>query len=438
MLTVSDFKPKEGDNAGWARQQIAKITLDFWRDFRQPIGGMLKIEIQELIRANRSKFSSKQREALLVTAENLADPELQVAVESIEKKVTDYKQRKAISVSIDKILNLQERGELTTEMYRQLTREALNVISYQDDISDLATTVNKRIRRREIEKEERFPFLYIYCLDDAIRTFPRGQVGLLLAKYKMGKSTALVHFGQAYALQGFNVMHFTLEDPKSIVEDRYDASLTGIQMADLVKKPNLFKTRFREFWEDMKANIRIVNAVGGGWTIQRMASLVENERSRGFPTDVVIVDYDDKITPSNKYSGDAAKRMSSYDNYTEFTNWMARDQMYGWIAAQAKRGYSDKDGKDKKMIVSGDDAADDISKLRMVGLCLGLGLGPSELLYGADCKYLYVAASKFSMQMIGWPIVGNFSKGVFYDPVRSQEALDRWIEMEKNKVKKKR
>ena len=80
-------------------------------------------------------------------------------------------------------------------------------------------------------------------------------------------------------------------------------------------------------------------------------------------------------------------------------------------------------------MVTGDDAAEDISKLRIAALCLGIGFSPKDLNLGQNGRYIHVAKHRFGKSGIGWPIVGDFERATFYDRERSRGVLAQWQSM---------
>jgi KaiC/GvpD/RAD55 family RecA-like ATPase len=419
IITPMDFTatPESGAE-GWARETVARLALHWWKKYREPLGGLLRTEALDYIRVNRHKLGKKYSQALLDLGERLSDPALRTASGAMEEKIRSYKSRQTMRNAIEEYIALQQKGELTAETFLRIARKSTQKLKDTVEVEDYLENLEGRIRQRDKEKDRKFPFLFIDPLDRAIPTIPRGQIGLWLGKYKVGKSTALIHTAQAYAMQGFNVLYFTLEDPKIVVTSRMDASLTGVRMTRLVARADLLRRRWERVRDELKAKIKVVDATGGGWSVERMAEVWENQRLKGFTADLVVIDYDDKIKPPVQYKGDGAVRFASHDNYEEMTNWAARDQLWIWTAAQAKRV------KDR-VIVTGDDAAEDISKLRVVGLCLGIGFSPKDLNLGTDGRYINVAAHKFGGTG-GWPIVCDLERATFFDRERSREALSQW------------
>jgi len=244
-------------------------------------------------------------------------------------------------------------------------------------------------------------------------------VAMWLAKYGLGKSMALIHTAQAHAMQGYNVLYFTLEDPEILTSSRMDASMTGVKLSRLTARADLLRKRWEHVREELKAKIKIIDGTGGGWTVERMIEVWDTQRMRGFTADLIVIDYDEKIKPAIIYKGDAAMRMHSHDNYEALTNWAARDQLWIWTAGQAKRVRD-------RVIVTGDDAAEDISKLRIVALCLGIGFAPKQLDLGPNGRYIHVAKHRFGKTGIGWPIVADLERATFFDREASRVALASW------------
>lgn len=418
ILSASDFKPK-GNEGSWEAYEVAKRAFEFWDQYREPIGGMLRHEMLDFVEQNKRKIGHKQRDKILDLVQKIRNADHLVAVEAIERKVTEYKQRQAMSHAIREFIDLKEAGELTPEKFYKTCRDAVEQRDHSIRISNYegGKELEKRIKRREREKHRRYPFLFIPEFDEAVRTFPKKNYGILLARYKTGKSTAAVFLDQVHALQGFNVLHFTLEDPKEDVEDKLDSSFTGLKLKLLAEKPKKLRRRLRKALERLKAKIKIVDGTDGGMTVARMEEIWERFRNQGFDAQVVIIDSDEMIEPLTRYKDNETRE--SKEIHKDIKKFMSRRELWGWVMAQTQRG---KKGQ-RQMIVTGDDSATDISKQRRCALCIGVGDGPEE--YGEDGRYIYIATHRYDKMKIGWPIVGDFERGVFYDKERTKRAERR-------------
>jgi hypothetical protein len=433
-LTPQDFarKPQDGSE-GWAIEWVGWQTLKYWKEYRQPIGGLLKTFALDWMRANPKKTSKQDRKALLTLIETLKDPELGVAVEAIQEKVLKYKERQYLRSAVEELIESQEKGELEAQTFRQIAARALTKVDFDDKITNYADTLDRRIRRRQNNQEEDFPLLYIECFDQVMRTIPRGQVGLVLAPYKIGKSAFMAHLAKTYAMQEHGTILFTLEDPESLVEDRLDASLCGVTLASLSKDSEELRKRWKKAWENMRANIFLVDATGGGWSIQRMMEVADNLRNRGEKIDCILIDYDEQVESLGKYTGEHSMRMKSNEIWLDAVRWAARDDYWLWMAAQATINK-----EATKKVLSGEDQAEDKGKIRKVGIGLGVGLCPSPKVrekYTENARWLQIIAHRFGRSRVGWPIVGDFECGVFFDTEASREAQKMYKEEQAAKNK---
>lgn len=412
ILTSEDFTPRRGESRelSW----IADLALEFWRSYNEPIGGMLRTEVLEL--AKKRNVEGTAKEKLLAAADAIKKADNLVAVEALKSKVIEYKARRARQAAVAEIIQLEADGELSNQKLADICNSVLKNFGSNYTITDYFEGLEGRLIRRRMEKLKKWPSIFIDPIDERIRVLARGNVGLLLAQYKVGKSVFFVWLAYAYAMQGYKVLYFTLEDPLEEVEDRLDALFTRIAMRSLINKPNTTKKRFSSTKEIIKAKIKIVDATDGGLSVGMIESIWDQERNKGYNADVVLVDYDDEIEPPRRYGNDkSARRFEFADIYRELRKFASRRRVFLWTAAQAKRGQED------QKIIKGEDVAEDISKIRKVAFCMGIGRNSD---FGENGRYLYVAAHKYDLSRIGFDVVGDFAKGVFYD----KEATDVMVE----------
>lgn len=419
LLTAEHFKSKRGEGmqeAYW----IAVRAFKFWKDYREPIGGMLQTEMLDYIRENKRKIGSRSRDKLLKLVQDIKKGNGLVAVEAVEKRVIEYLQRQNKARAIKDLISSQEKGELSDSKFQRICKNALNSFDNTLKVSDYTDedSVEKRIKRREKNKDRKFPYLMIDPLDKQVRTFPRGEVGVLIAKYKTGKSTAACHIDQAYALQGYKVLHFTLEDNAEMVEDRLDASFTGIKMKRLMDKSSRLKRRMRKKLMHIRGQIKVIDGTEG-MTLDRMEEIADNFRNQGFDADMIMIDADEGIVPAEHYKGDDGERKESIQNYKDMKKWAAKSDRWIWVCAQTKRGKGT-----RKMIINGDDSATDISKMRRCAMAIGIGDGPEE--WGDNSRYLNIAVHRYDRGGRGCPIMGDFERAMFYVKEDTDDAARKY------------
>jgi hypothetical protein len=414
LLEPDDFKPRKNESTDlWT---ISTAALEFWRKYREPIGGMLRPEMLDY--ARKMNFSDRERTRLLESVAVIQSTKGLVAVEALIEKVLTYKRDRLKAAAVDQLLDLKERGELTDEKWLQVCMDGVQRFgsnTYQ--AVDYFKGLEDRIERRHMARRRKHPFLMIDPLDERIRAIGRGHLGLWLAYLKMGKSLGLIHTALSYMVQGMNVLYYTLEDPMVDTEDRFDANITALPTKRLVELPKTLRIRYARFTRLLRSKLKIVDGTDSELTVAKIDEIWERERNRGFTADAVLVDYDDEIKPPRKNS---ERRFELADIYRDLRRFAARRDIIVWTAAQTGRAT-----EGKKIITSGT-VAEDISKLRKVMLAIGIGQGD----WGENSRYLFVAAHKFDRQRVGCHIVSDPDRAIFYD--RSATLRRMAIEEAKN------
>lgn len=408
LLQPKDFRPNRDESD--ERWIVATQALEFWHKYRQPIGGMLRPNIVDFVRKNN--VDEVRRKKLYKLVDYINSGEKLVAVEAMEDRVIEYLRDKKMKDSIEKLIERQEEGSLDNEYFVRVCRE---VIEWSGKPKRLVSkfldreALEHRISRRRVSIKNKRPLLLIDELDAKTKIIARGDLGLVIALYKKGKSAMLAHIADAYAKQGLKVIYITLEDPIDEVEDRMDAALTGIPIDKLNDLPNKLRKRFKKFSAKISGKIRIVDATDEGISVDEIEETWERLRDEGFDADVIIVDYDDEIKPPRTHKGESSRRMEFADIYRALRKLASRRSLIIWTAAQTKRI-----GENTK-IITGDKLAEDVSKIRKATIAIGIGQGEHH----EDARYLYVAAHKRGRSRFGFEIMCSMNKGLFYDRERT-------------------
>lgn len=421
LLDADDFKPASKEDSK-EKFVIAELALDYYRKTREPIGPALRWELIDY--AEKKRFSDKQTEKLLKLAKDIQSDTVAVSVDAIAEKIVAFKKTRIKKRCVEQMIQLQEKGQLTDDEWYRLCMKGVESVQQGYKAIDVLSegAVEDRIKRRSVdERLVKYPFLLIDEYDEKFRLIKRGMFGLVMAFLKGGKSLLLLWLAIAYAFQGLRVLFFTLEDPADVVEDRLDSALTHLAMRDLSNKPTKFRNRFKKIRQLMRGRIKIIDGTDGGISIAKVEDIWERERNRGYNADVIIIDYDDEVEPPKKRN---ERRFEFADIYKAFRQFLARRDLYGWMAAQTGRK-----GEGKKVISAGM-IAEDISKIRKVALCLGIGDGD----WGQDSKFLSIVAAKNEKMKVGFNIMTDYKCGLFYD----RDATLRKLSEERKKNKKRK
>jgi len=385
---------------------IAKAAVGFWEKYEAPIGAMLRSEVEEVISRNGMAAGTKKKLKDLVDAIQTQKIE-PVSLKALEDRVKALKRNTFYEKTLDDIITAHEKNEFTVDMLRDIIEKAaieLNTgrIVPRDYFAELENRITRRDHWDELKK---YPVLMIDPLDEKVRAIGRGHIGLLLAPYSSGKGLALAYITTAYAMQGLKVLFITLEDPLDQVEDRLDASLTGLPVSRLQQLPNRLRKRFRRIKKQMRGRIKLVDGTEGGWTITQVEKLWEQERQAGFTADVIVIDYDDEIECEKSFKGESARRHEFAEIYRRMRRMAAKLDIILWTAAQASRP------AEGKRIVTGKDTAEDISKVRKVTFAIGIG-GDNQT---ENMKTLYVIRHRLDRSRFAVDIMTNFRSALFYD-----------------------
>lgn len=383
-------------------QTIARLALDFYGTNKEAIGSLLRSDTEEVAAAQRFGAESKQKLRGLV--DRLLGPKMEpISIKALEERVKRLKRLTFYENAVNEILTAQEKGELTADILSNLVHRAGVELSSNGHVSSYYTTeLEKRIERRRRAALKKWPLYMIAPLDKRIKGLGRGRLGLVMAPPKGGKGLMLVWLTGALALQGFNVLHLTLEDPIALVEDRLDASLTGLPLNKLNALPNKLRRKFGDIKSKISSHIRIIENLESNLTVPDVERLWEHERKNGFIADAIVIDYDEFIQPTK---ANKEKRFEIEDIYTRLKELAAKLNVILWTAGQTTRNAED------ARVIKGKHTAESYTKIRRCFIALGIGSDSKD----KKLKYLNVMVARESEGDILIPIMSDFASALIYD-----------------------
>lgn len=400
ILVPEDFRPLRGMKNGRARSIVSERALEYYKKYHKPLGALLRADVLEYCELLNLAPGQIEQTTQYLDYLNKLKP---TAPDALVEKVVKYKGQRFKASAIQELVDLQSSGMLTDEKWKEISAKALAAVNGKVVTTPFQSTVGDRIQRRKRDAiSARRIFTFIDPLDEILHsTIEPGELALVLAPWKRGKSFFLLWIAVAYALQRLNVLYITLEDPRKRVEDRLDSIISGIPIRNLNEKPVTLRRKLEAF-RGMSRNIEIYDGTEGGTTWAKIEQKYLDLREQGFIADAVIVDYDEEIASAQHYKD----KIDKFDEiYREGRTFMAQYNCLGWIAAQTQRGTR------TLKILSGDKVGQDIGKMKKVALALSLGKGE----WTEQSYFLYVAANKNGLQEIGCELVPDLSRGMIYD-----------------------
>lgn len=292
--------------------------------------------------------------------------------------------KKLIEDAVTKHLPKNDFSTIESEMQKIAaigTIAGVSPYQYFDEKS-----IDDRTKRREIESKEIVIGIStgIKKMDDVLpqKGFFKKNLYTFLAPPKRGKTMALQYFGNAAALQGFNVLMFTLETSTEVYSDRLDAMNANIEIRDLSRAFDVTAERLKSI--KTNGNLLIYE-----YPTKRL-STVEIERQMRklevedhFTTDMLIVDYADIMKPARHYQNKLDEQASIYEDLRALATVFGIPVL---TASQVNRAGSDKE------VITGKDTSGTWEKIMVSDAIISLSATDSDIrknemkIHFAECR----------------------------------------------------
>jgi replicative DNA helicase len=171
----------------------------------------------------------------------------------------------------------------------------------------------------------------------------RGEMGVILAPPKRGKSTILINIGYGALVSplGLNVVHFTLEMGREKVARRYDDRLMGGKVRSRAIDPQAYVAELADRVErDIHGQLFVKEYPTRSATVADMRSFLSIVTAQGFPPDVVIVDYADIVKASRRMGEMRHEQAGIYEDLRALAGEF---NVALWTGSQAGRAALDKE-----------------------------------------------------------------------------------------------
>jgi|TARA_R110000737_G_scaffold349664_2_gene386432 hypothetical protein len=161
----------------------------------------------------------------------------------------------------------------------------------------------------------------------------KGELGVVLAPFGVGKSTVLTKFANTAYNLGHNVVQIIFEDNPKVIQRKHISCWTGIELNDLSDRKEEVKEKLKPFKQD-RGNLIIKKMASDGTTVAKIKHYVRKLITRGIKPDVIILDYIDCVVPSRQFNDEYA---GEGNVMREFETLVHEFDMVGWTAVQGNR-----------------------------------------------------------------------------------------------------
>jgi len=120
------------------------------------------------------------------------------------------------------------------------------------------------------------------------------ELGVVVAPTGAGKSMALAHLGAMAVVKGKTVVHYTLELADTVVGQRYDSCITGIDLKHLMT----MKDSILQVIEHIPGQLIIKEYPTKSASTRTISTHLEKLKQKGINPDMIIVDYADLLKPT--------------------------------------------------------------------------------------------------------------------------------------------
>mgnify|MGYP003627775163 FL=1 len=159
------------------------------------------------------------------------------------------------------------------------------------------------------------------------------ELGVVVAPTGAGKSMALAHLGAMAVIKGKTVVHYTLELADTVVGQRYDSCITGIELKNLMS----MKESIIDIIDHIPGQLIIKEYPTKSASTRTILTHLEKLRQKGINADMIIVDYADLLKPTASGFKTQELRHSLGNTYEELR---AIGQVWDipvWTASQTNR-----------------------------------------------------------------------------------------------------
>jgi len=248
--------------------------------------------------------------------------------EYVKEKSLDFCKKQKLKEAILKSVDLLQSQSF--DQIQKVINEAMNLGADNDHGHDYHKDVLDRF-----EMKMRNPTSTAWEEIDNITKGGLGkrELGVVVAPTGAGKSMALAHLGAMAVVKGKTVVHYTLELADTVVGQRYDSCITGIELKNLMS----MKDSIVMAVEHIPGKLIIKEYPTKSASTRTIVGHLEKLRQKGIDPDMIIVDYADLLKPTATGFKSQELRHSLGNIYEELRGIGQTFDIPVWTASQTNR-----------------------------------------------------------------------------------------------------
>ena len=248
--------------------------------------------------------------------------------EYVKEKSLDFCKKQKLKEAILKSVDLLKSQSF--DQIQKVINEAMNLGADNDHGHDYHKDILDRF-----EMKMRNPVSTHWDEIDDITKGGLGkrELGVVVAPTGAGKSMALAHLGAMAVVKGKTVVHYTLELADTVVGQRYDSCITGIELKNLMS----MKESIIGIIDHIPGQLIIKEYPTKSASTRTISGHLEKLKQKGINPDMIIVDYADLLKPTASGFKTQELRHSLGNIYEELRGIGQVWDIPVWTASQTNR-----------------------------------------------------------------------------------------------------
>jgi len=266
--------------------------------------------------------------------------------EFVQSMAMKFCKQQELKKSVHDIQEIIDKGDLDSyDECEEILKRALEIGSDKDAGIDVFYDIEDVLR-----EDFRKPIpTGIDGLDDKMNGgLSKGELGVILAPFGVGKTTMITKIANTAFDLGENVLQIFFEDIPKVIQRKHLSCWTGIALNDLAieaHRPTIDE-KIKEK-SNGKGYLELKKFPSDGTTIPMIKNYVRKLSASGRKPTIILVDYIDCVTSTKSYSEDYK---AEGPIMRQFESLLSEFDMAGWTAIQGNRGSLEADVVDSTHI----------------------------------------------------------------------------------------
>ena len=161
----------------------------------------------------------------------------------------------------------------------------------------------------------------------------KGELGVILAAFGVGKTTIMTRMANTAYLDGKNVVQIFFEDNVKVIQRKHLTCFTGIDLNELGDRREEVQEIIPRF-QNQEGNLILKKMSSDGTTVPHIKQYLRKLISSGIKPDIVFLDYIDCVQPTKQFKDE----FSCEGNVMrQFETMLSELDIAGWTAVQGNR-----------------------------------------------------------------------------------------------------